>query len=928
MRRMGMLGRPLAVALSVGFMVLVPIACSESPYDTTAVASENCPENQPEQCVALFGDPTKAGIEVNPDPDGPVITKFAPTAYFGDAPFTTDLVIEVNSPAGASLSCELDAEGDGVLEQHVDCPVGTVTIAYPVPGRYAPALRVTDSAGRVAKASEIVLSNRLVAKKETVLVDALPGLMESAVDGDIVALTFASESQLASLSAGAILLDRRVNGYVRKVIAVTKTSTTLVMQTEEHPVYDAFESGYFGMRYAAAEKFDDTTAQSSPGPKPQDLPGEIHLGPSTTNLSVPLPTTLKVEVSGVELALDNPALDIDFELVLFEASIPGRYAFILANSQITFESDASITGTVDLINNGSVFLPIGPLGVGYSTPLGKAALGAVVEAGVDAELNLSVSWHQKIKSKLYLDLRQTDPLAFDWVKKLQGYPQDAASVSGPPPTFEVSDGQAGLELTGKLFAAPQVVIAVGNAAGVMRRAKKDAVKYQAECKKFKGIRAAAGFEANVSFTAALETDVGGSSSLCLRLEREAKLFAEIFPGFEFCPSAEYSLLDDAGKDWWHDCWPLPPTCSNGKQDGAETDVDCGGSCGLCADGKSCSTNADCKSGSCQGGVCVPAGPTCPSGNGFYCGKQELGQNPSYLYYCQDGSYSVSSTCNGQGCQVNPPGIDDSCAACMCGGGTCCSDACNYDSSGTSCGTCKVCNGAGSCNNASNGSACPGGSCQNGTCTPSCACGGGTCCSNGCNFDGAGTSCGTCKVCDGFGSCGNASNGTACPGGTCQNGSCSANCGALTYWSPSSISDVDIDGTQYSNGNLIPIPGTQMQIEINESATPENLRLRVCKIDGQNPNLINSVHVYFKDLSGVVMFNGTLGTNGTPCSNYGEMSNESNYTNGEVLGGSYRVVSPTGSAAEWTYGCTKAGAMDATGTCWWDPAVPTTTRTCK
>jgi hypothetical protein len=47
-------------------------------------------------------------------------------------------------------------------------------------------------------------------------------------------------------------------------------------------------------------------------------------------------------------------------------------------------------------------------------------------------------------------------------------------------------------------------------------------------------------------------------------------------------------------------------CPNATKDGAETDVDCGGgSCALCALGKSCSTGSDCASGACVAGVCRP-----------------------------------------------------------------------------------------------------------------------------------------------------------------------------------------------------------------------------------------------------------------------------------------------------------------------------------
>jgi hypothetical protein len=46
-------------------------------------------------------------------------------------------------------------------------------------------------------------------------------------------------------------------------------------------------------------------------------------------------------------------------------------------------------------------------------------------------------------------------------------------------------------------------------------------------------------------------------------------------------------------------------CSDGVVDSTETDVDCGGTCATCGDGLQCSTDADCDSHFCAGGVCTP-----------------------------------------------------------------------------------------------------------------------------------------------------------------------------------------------------------------------------------------------------------------------------------------------------------------------------------
>ena len=48
------------------------------------------------------------------------------------------------------------------------------------------------------------------------------------------------------------------------------------------------------------------------------------------------------------------------------------------------------------------------------------------------------------------------------------------------------------------------------------------------------------------------------------------------------------------------------SCNNQAMDGLETDVDCGGPCGPCADGRGCSKQTDCASGLCVNNLCARA----------------------------------------------------------------------------------------------------------------------------------------------------------------------------------------------------------------------------------------------------------------------------------------------------------------------------------
>jgi hypothetical protein len=79
----------------------------------------------------------------------------------------------------------------------------------------------------------------------------------------------------------------------------------------------------------------------------------------------------------------------------------------------------------------------------------------------------------------------------------------------------------------------------------------------------------------------------------------------------------------------------------------------------------CASNETCQA---SGGTasCVRDEPTCPSGDGRYCGGA-AGLDPNTLYECRGGSYSFAAHC-AAGCQVNPPGTHDACRAGSCPSG--------------------------------------------------------------------------------------------------------------------------------------------------------------------------------------------------------------------------------------------------------------------
>jgi formylglycine-generating enzyme required for sulfatase activity len=157
--------------------------------------------------------------------------------------------------------------------------------------------------------------------------------------------------------------------------------------------------------------------------------------------------------------------------------------------------------------------------------------------------------------------------------------------------------------------------------------------------------------------------------------------------------------------------PQPGSCTDGKKDGQETDVDCGGpACPKCGQGKSCLMNSDCDPSTMLvcgttdggvGGICVGAG--CTDGikdgmetgvdcGGPSCGKCPTGQGCAMTTDCQSGVCSMNlcaaATCtdgvkNGQetdvdcggpmckGCLVGKACMATTdCQSKLCNGGTC------------------------------------------------------------------------------------------------------------------------------------------------------------------------------------------------------------------------------------------------------------------
>jgi hypothetical protein len=219
------------------------------------------------------------------------------------------------------------------------------------------------------------------------------------------------------------------------------------------------------------------------------------------------------------------------------------------------------------------------------------------------------------------------------------------------------------------------------------------------------------------------------------------------------------------------CAAIVPTCTDGVKNGAETDVDCGGgTCGKCANGKTCSGNGDCQSAGCVGGVCSVVAATCSDGlkngsetdvdcGGASCPKCAISKTCASATDCA--LVGGFAQCQNNICIVpNAP----------CGNAVKDGSETDVDCGGSQCGKCQ--NGW----FCSVGTDCKSGACSGGVCVaanPTCADG----IKNGGETD---TDCGgpVCAKCAGGQTCSNV--------GDCLSGSCVLNaCGGgvfANYWS--------------------------------------------------------------------------------------------------------------------------------------------------
>jgi len=156
-------------------------------------------------------------------------------------------------------------------------------------------------------------------------------------------------------------------------------------------------------------------------------------------------------------------------------------------------------------------------------------------------------------------------------------------------------------------------------------------------------------------------------------------------------------------------------CHDGVQNGTETQIDCGGTCGGCPLGSPCGTGTDCNSGFCTDGVCCNAAcnGTCEAcdlgGSVSACTPYAAGTDPetecnpdvcggTSACRCSNGVQDGAETaidCGGGTCNDCPQGspclVGSDCTTGFCADGLCCNTAC-----GAACEGCDFPGSEGTC----------------------------------------------------------------------------------------------------------------------------------------------------------------------------------------------------------------------------------------
>lgn len=96
-------------------------------------------------------------------------------------------------------------------------------------------------------------------------------------------------------------------------------------------------------------------------------------------------------------------------------------------------------------------------------------------------------------------------------------------------------------------------------------------------------------------------DCGGGACGACADTRGCRIDSDCSSGY--CPESRGYCITENGRDTCGFEFPDNPSCGDCIKNGTETDVDCGGDCLPCRQGKGCNDDGECWSNSCLNGTC-------------------------------------------------------------------------------------------------------------------------------------------------------------------------------------------------------------------------------------------------------------------------------------------------------------------------------------
>ena len=504
--------------------------------------------------------------------------EFHASPNYGEAPFKTVLSWEIESDRAGELSCQLDMEGDGTVEESMDvCPVaGSKEWTYEDWGEYRPLITVTSSSGEVVAKQELrVFSNELILTDEVEQLDEIESYGGFEVEGDTVTLHFAG-GEAAGIETGAVLLSKKEGGLLVRVVSVVETrEDATVVQVEAVGLDEIIKEGFWGMMPTAPANGETRRAALRLDGKADLLDVDEELSTPVVSFSPPVPD-VKAEAGAGNIALT----DIEVE----GNAQAGINAFILKKGLFSplsydisvwaaadWELGATIVGGVD--KSWRHALPEVPLGI---VLVGPVPITFDLEPALFGEVGLDGSLVAGASGEVYVMGG-----AHNLSGKMEPYGDvDFDSEFSLDPAGAVATGSAKAGLSVRLKIQVASMLGPFAEAGGYGKAQVS-VKPDEYC---------------IDAFLGIEGTVGGE--------------------FEFFKVVDVELsypFDIADWPLWSDCYSLEcvPDCS-----GLECGPDpvCGESCGTCGGGDSC-----------QAGQCVQGGPDCPTDKD--CSGLECGADP-------------------------------------------------------------------------------------------------------------------------------------------------------------------------------------------------------------------------------------------------------------------------------------------------------------